>query len=79
MILSKPNDSLVNYYVLFLGTYGLQTKKIDNAQFDVTFNIEQIKETDFIGYSQSRYETLKEFLYFLGNEANGSWYISVTY
>ena len=62
IILNKPNNTLVGLYILFLKTsYGLDTKKINDGTFDVTFKIEQIEEKDFIQYSQGRYETLKEY------------------
>lgn len=60
--IGSENANLINYFVLFLSSsYGLQTTKIDNSTAEITFNIEKIEQTDFILYSQGRYETLKEF------------------
>ena len=61
IILSFPNSNLVNYYIILLGTYGLQAKKINDGILEITFNVEQIEQKNFIQYSQGRYETLKEF------------------
>ncbi len=63
------------------GTMIFIDEEIHQLLPDVTEFVTELEKTEEINRDEYLiyYETLKEFLYFLGNEADGSWYISVTY
>jgi hypothetical protein len=59
---SSSSDILKNYFILFLkNSYGLETTSAGNSSLNIVFNVEAIEEKDFLSYSLSRYETLKQF------------------
>lgn len=54
-------SNLLNYFAVILkSSYGLNTSIVD-GNLQIEFDIQQLEETDFLSYSQGRYEILKEY------------------